>query len=267
MRLEVFHMNQDKNMHRSTGRVLDILELVAANPSQYTLTDICRELDSPKSSLYPILYTLTARHFLALDGNSHYRIDYSAHQVGNAYLHQLNFLDEVETILTNLTNVCLETSHFATLAGGDVLYLKKIDSPEFIRMTSRVGITLPAYGTSLGKALLMDYELNDLKKLYPEGMKALTPNTITDFQVLMDQIHEARIKGYTYETEESTPYIRCYAVPIRQKDKVVAAISVAIPIFRFSEEKASLVRSLLFDAKNKVEAILSNAESDFSNLI
>lgn len=260
-------MNQEKNIHRSTSRVLDILELVATNPSAFTLTDICRELDSPKSSLYPILYTLTARHFLALDKNSHYRIDYAAHQVGNAYLDQMNFLDEVETILTNLTNVCLETSHFATLAGSDVLYLKKIDSPEFIRMTSRVGITLPAYGTSLGKALLMDYELNDLKKLYPEGMKPLTPNTITDFQVLMEQIREARTKGYTYEIEESTLYIRCYAVPIRQKGRVVAAISVAIPIFRFSEEKAALVKSLLFDAKNKVESILQTAELDFANLI
>lgn len=260
-------MNQDKNIHRSTSRVLDILELVAANPSEYTLTDICRALDSPKSSLYPILYTLTARHFLALDSSSHYRIDYCAHQIGNAYLQQLNFLDEVETILTNLTNVCMETSHFATLAGGDVLYLKKIDSPEFIRMTSRVGITLPAYGTSLGKALLMDCELNDLKKLYPDGMKALTPNTITDFNILVNQIHEARILGYTYEIEESTPYIRCYAVPIRQNGRVVAAISVAIPIFRFSEDKASLVQSLLFDAKNKVENILKNAELDFSSLI
>ncbi len=55
-------MEQDKNIHRSTSRVLDILELVAANPSAYTLTDICSITNSPKSSLYPILYTLTARH-------------------------------------------------------------------------------------------------------------------------------------------------------------------------------------------------------------
>ena len=134
-------MEQDKNIHRSTSRVLDILELVAENPSEYTLTDICSATHSPKSSLYPILYTLTARHYLAIDNNSHYRIDYAAHKIGTAYLSQMNFLDEVEKILTNLTNICLETSHFATLANGEVLYLKKIDSPETIRMTSRVRST------------------------------------------------------------------------------------------------------------------------------
>lgn len=260
-------MKQDKNIHRSTSRVLDILELVADNPSKFTLTDICTALNSPKSSLYPILYTLTARHYLAIDGNAHYRIDCATHKIGNAYLSQMNFLDEVEKILTNLTNICLETSHFATLAGGEVFYLKKIDSPETIRMTSRVGITIPAYGTSLGKALLIDYELIDLKKLYPNGLKALTSNTITDFNVLIEQIHEARITGYTYEIEESTPYIRCFAVPIRQKSRVVAAISVAIPVFRYSDTKANLVQTLLLDAKSKIEDILDNIGSDFANLI
>ena len=246
-------MEQDKNIHRSTSRVLDILELVAANPSAYTLTDICSITNSPKSSLYPILYTLTARHFLTIDSNAHYRIDYSAYQV--------------EKILTNMTNICLETSHFATLVEGDVLYLKKIDSPEFIRMTSRVGNRIPAYGTSLGKALLMDCEMNDLKKLYPNGLKALTPNTITDFDVLLEQIHTARIQGFTYEIEESTQYIRCYAVPVRKNGRVTAAVSIAIPVFRFSEEKASLVRTLLFDAKSKIESILGNVDTDIYGLL
>ena len=260
-------MEQDKNIHRATSRVLDILELVAENPSKYTLTDICSATHSPKSSLYPILYTLTTRHYLAIDNNSHYRIDYAAHKIGTAFLSQMNFLDEVEKILVNLTNICLETSHFATLANGEVLYLKKIDSPETIRMTSRVGITLPAYGTALGKSLLIDYELNDLKKLYPDGLKTLTPNTITKLNALMEQLYEARTTGYTYEIEESNPYIRCYAVPIRQKGRVVAAISVAIPVFRFSDTKANLVQTLLFDAKSKIENILDNIGSDFTNLI
>lgn len=260
-------MNNDKNIHRSTSRVLDILELVAANPSQYTLTDICESTNSPKSSLYPILYTLVARNFLALDTNLRYRIDYNAYMVGYSYLTQMNFLDNVEKILSDLTNVCMETSHCAILVDGDVLYIKKIDSPESIRMTSHVGNRIPAYGTALGKALLVDCELSELKKLYPNGLPPITSTTITDFNVLLSQIHEARANGFTYEIEESTQYIRCYAVPIRKSGRVVAAISVAIPIFRYSEEKASLVKLLLFDAKSKIESILSSIDTDFKNLI
>ena len=89
-------MSEDKNIHRSTSRVLDILELVAEHPSEYNLTDISNLMEAPKSSLYPILYTLTARHFLALDNNGRYKVDFSLYQVGNSYLSQLNFLDEVD---------------------------------------------------------------------------------------------------------------------------------------------------------------------------
>lgn len=258
---------EQKNIHRSTSRVLDILELVAANPSKYTQTEICEILGTPKSSLFPILYTLVARHFLALDSNSHYQIDYSAYLVGNTYLSQLSFLDEVEKILRDLTDKCSETSHFATLASGDVLYLKKIDSPEFIRMTSRVGMRIPAYGTALGKALLMDYEMADLKELYQNKLEPITSHTITDFETLIEQIYEARINGFTYESEESTQYIRCYAVPVKKSGKVVAAVSVAVPIFRYTDEKGSLIRALLFDAKTKIENILSSIDMDFNTLI
>lgn len=224
-------MSEDKNIHRSTSRVLDILELVAEHPSEYNLTDISKLMEAPKSSLYPIMYTLTARHFLALDNNGHYKVDFSLYQVGNSYLRQLNFLDEVEKILTNMTNVCMETSHFGILKGGDVLYLKKIDSPEPIRMTSRVGMRIPAYGTAIGKALLMDTEFLELKKLYPNGLKALTENTITDFTDLSNQLSEARLLGYTCEMEESTQYICCFAVPIQKRERLLQRSAWQFPYF------------------------------------
>lgn len=259
--------SKNKNMHRSTGRVLDILELIASNPNKYNLTEVCQVMECPKSSLHPILCTLVERNFLALDSNGHYKIDVSAYQVGNSYLSQLNIMDEVEKLLTNITNISLETSHFAILMGGDVFYLKKIDSSESIRMFSRVGTTLPAYATSLGKALLCDLEIADLRKLYPNGLTPLTDNTITDFDVLYTQLKQGRIDGFTYEVEESNQYIRCFAVPIRQRGTIVAAISSAIPVFRYSDEKANLIKALLFDAKSKLEGILNNLDTDFQNLI
>ena len=51
--------------HRSTERVLDILELVAQDGRpHYTLTQISQRLDAPKSSLLPILRTLHQRGYL-----------------------------------------------------------------------------------------------------------------------------------------------------------------------------------------------------------
>jgi len=253
-------MANDNSLHRSTERILDILLLVAANPARYTQTQICQKLEAPKSSLFPMLHTLTAREFLAVDTSGHYRLGRSACLLGSACLAELSVLDEVEHILKELTAACGETSHFAVLHQGNVLYLKKIDTPALIRMTSQVGMQMPAYGTALGKALLLDYDTAQLRTLYPNGLQALTPNTVSDILSLRMQLDQAGKTGFTCEIEESTPYIRCFAVPIRKNGRVQAAISVAIPTFRYTDALGEQVISQLQDVQRRVELLFAGAD-------
>ena len=54
--------------HRSTSRVLDIFELLSTTSSDgATLTEIAQALESPKSSILPILQTLVARGYIDMD--------------------------------------------------------------------------------------------------------------------------------------------------------------------------------------------------------
>lgn len=70
--------------HRSTSRVLDILELISSEGvNGFTLSEIASRLNAPKSSLSPIIHTMHARHFLRCDPNSgRYFIGLSAFTVG-----------------------------------------------------------------------------------------------------------------------------------------------------------------------------------------
>ena len=92
-----------------------------------------------------------------------------------------------------------------------------------------------ACATGVGKALLADYQLPQLKALYYDGLYPLTEHTITDFRLLADQLAEIRASGFAYECEESTRGIRCIGVPLRKSGKVVAALSVAFPLERYSD--------------------------------
>jgi DNA-binding IclR family transcriptional regulator len=204
--------------------------------------------------MFPIIHTMKERDFLIFNGVTlTYSIGYKVFQAGNSFINNFDVMEQIQDEMQNIVNVCSETCHFATLIGGDVLYLKKIDSPEPIRMISTVGSRLPAYGTGLGKALLIDYDISGLRRLYPNGLKPLTDKTITDFQALESQLEQARAEGVTYEAEESNQFIRCIAIPIRKDNKVTAALSVAVPTFRYSDEKRDLIRHLLFNSKTKIE--------------
>ena len=74
--------------HRSTERVLDILELVAQDGRpHYTLTQISQRLDAPKSSLLPILRTLHQRGYLFFEESSAtYSIGFKAYEIGTGYI-------------------------------------------------------------------------------------------------------------------------------------------------------------------------------------
>ena len=91
-----------------------------------------------------------------------------------------------------------------SLKNGDVYYLKKVETPLHSRTVTVEGRSLPAYATGVGKALLADYQLPQLKALYYDGLYPLTEHTITDFRLLADQLAEIRASGFAYECEEST---------------------------------------------------------------
>lgn len=253
-----------KEQHRSTYRVVEILKLVSKHSEGLTLTQISEIIEAPKSSLYPILKTLSDERLLRFreEGNT-YVIGHVSFEIGNSYLDNLNIMSDIKLSMTNIVNVCLETCHFATLVDGDVLYLQKIDSPESIRMISTSGKRLPAYGTGLGKALLMDHTKEELKKLYPNGLKKLTSKTIESIDLLYENIRMSRYDEFSYEIEESNDFVRCIAVPIRKKGTIIAAMSVAVPVFRYSDTKENLIKELLKSEREKIEKLVESTNIDF----
>lgn len=244
--------------HRSTARALEILEFVAQLPKGATLTEIALHLQAPKSSIFPIIKTLNDKRYLNfIADNNRYTIGVKALEIGYSYIKNNDLFDEISSEMDYIVQTCGETCYFGQLNEGDVLYLLKADSPEAIRMVASAGRRLPAYATAIGKALLTDFSIDQLKKTYPKGLEKLTENTITDFDTLFIQLQQIKKTGYAYEIEESEKLIRCTAVPIRKDDEVIASMSVAFPVFRYSKEKQSLADQLLIEAKTRIEHLIS----------
>lgn len=248
-------------MHNPTYRVISILNTIAANDNQLSLSDIARLTSIPVGTICPILQTLVSCRFLSIDSSSStYKIGLQLYLDGYSFMESPSSLAPIKSVLESLTEETGETSHFAKLDGGNVLYLQKIDSPEPIRMFSAVGKQLPAYGAGLGKALMSELDLPEIKALYPDGLIALTKNTITDFDELYNQIVDIKKTGFSYECEESNYGVRCIAVPLKKNNHVVAAVSVGIPVFRYNEEKKTKIEAALTKVKSQIEKLIVNLD-------
>ena len=65
-----------------------------------------------------------------------------------------DFIDEVRPTMERLSLLSRETAHLGVLDNHDVLHIEKVDSPEIVGVSSRVGTRAAPHVTGLGKALL-----------------------------------------------------------------------------------------------------------------
>jgi len=99
---------------------------------------------------------------------------------------------------------------------------------------------MPMYCTGLGKVLLayLPPELVE-ELLQNEVFEQFTPNTHTSLVSLMSELEVIREQGFGWDNEEYVLDLVCIAAPVfGVGDEIVAALSVALPKFRYASDTA-----------------------------
>jgi DNA-binding IclR family transcriptional regulator len=73
-------------------------------------------------------------------------------------------------------------------------------------------------------------------------LKPFTPATITDLQALERELDRIRQQDLAFDHEEIVPGLTCVAAPIRNEEgRPIAAMSISIPSYRFTDDAAAYV--------------------------
>lgn len=246
--------------HRTTSRILDIIEYVSQHPGGSSLAQISRDLCIPKGSLHPLTCTLTERKYLYYKtSEERFYPGESLFIYGNKHINDSDLLDRIRAVLLRVNEVTQETLYFGVLSGLDVLYLIKTDTHSHFRVISNPGNKLPAYSTGYGKALLSQYTRQEIEEFYPAAsLKPVTKHTLGTVEQLNDQLDLIRKTGFAYEKEESTLGIRCVGVSIEVEGQVLAGISLAVPLFRYTQEREQEFKNLITETKHEIEEIIGS---------
>ena len=252
--------------HRPTERVLDILELLSNSEDGMTLTELSKALNAPKSSIMPLVHTMTARNFIYMQKNTlRYFIGVATYSVGITYNNRKTSLQFIQQEMSNITTQTNETCQLGIQSRNMVLYIAKKEAPQPIRLMSSVGKQLPLYCTGLGRALLAYKSEEEIRSLFPEVLTAYTPHTLATVDDLIKELELTRQRGYALEHEETKLMVNCIAVSLDYNNAPIAALSVSIPTFRISGEKEKEVVQILWEAKHRIEAHFQVYGVDFGN--
>lgn len=236
-------MNTNK-LHMPTLRVLAVFEAIYHSEKGLTLADISRSTGIAKGTLHPIVVTLLQKEYLESNGSA-IAIGRNAFKLGYSYVHSLSYLYIIKPHMREIVAACDEICQLGILDGKDVLYVEKTEPKQAIRIESSAGKTIGAYATALGKCLLSGLSDETVRNLYPEELAAYTARTTRDRTTLLTQLRMVREQGYAHEIGETNIDVECLAVPIRMGERVLASVSVSLPIFRSTPEKTAHILGVL----------------------
>lgn len=241
------------------SRAIAVLFAFTAARPERTLDDLADELGFNKTSLLRILRTLEVERFVLHD-DERYRLGPRVLELGNAYLTSLSVHDVARPEMARLAAELGQTVSLAILDGFDVVYIGIEHAQREVGIQGEVGGRHFAHATGLGKVMLADLPEDRLDALLEtHELKRLTHRTIVDPDALRERLREVRTTGFAIDDEERAIGIRCVAAPIHDhRGHVVAAMSVAGPIFHMLDEDVPKVRARLLEAAAHVSERLGH---------
>lgn len=231
---------KEPDIIKSVDHAFDVLEAFDGSGDELGVTELSKALGLSKNNVFRLLATFELRGYIEQNKKSeNYRLGLKVFELGQIYKHQSGLLRQARPILKEMVSKCDESAYIAILRDGDVVYLDMIDTTKSIKVISRVGLRVPAYCTSIGKAQLAFESEDELDRIFEgQTLERFTDNTITEINKLKEELklvaeEEAAIDNAEFEEE-----IKCVGVAVRDYTRrVVAGICISGPSFRMSDER------------------------------
>jgi DNA-binding IclR family transcriptional regulator len=217
-------------------RGLRLLQLFSESPHGLTAKQVAGRSRLPVSTVHRFLANLESTGFLNCSGDGVYHLGIACFAIGHVALSQFDIRRVSQPYLQELNRQTRETIHLTVRHGLSAVYVEKLDSPEQLRIHSRIGAAVPLYCTAVGKVMLAYMPDDEREKLLPQiTLQSLTPNTVSNLQELDAELYRVRKNGYACDLEEHELHIRCVAAPIwDHAGSVNASLSITAPVVRMA---------------------------------
>jgi len=237
---------------------LSVLEVLARSDREWIgISELANQLRLNKSTVLRILATFEMQGYVEQDPKSkEFRLTLKLFELGSNALARTDLLREARPFLKKLEAATGETVHLAVLDDGEAVYVDKVEGEQAIQMYSRIGRRSPVHCTGVGKVLLAFRPDEEVAAIVARrGLRKFTANTITSMSRLLEELATIRQQGVAFDDEEHEEGIRCVAAPIYDhRGEVIASLSLTVPAFRMSREKA---REMVGLVKGTADAISS----------
>ncbi|WFU12529.1 IclR family transcriptional regulator C-terminal domain-containing protein (plasmid) [Rhizobium sp. CB3090] len=152
-------------------------------------------------------------------------------RLGHAYLSATPLPTIIQPYLDQLSERAGHNASASVLDGTEIVYIARASQRRVMSINLTPGSRLPAYCASMGRVLLSALPENEARAVLARSeIKANTPNTKTDTEMLMAEFRQVKAQGYAVIDQELEIGLCSIAVPVENdRGQVAAAINIGAP--------------------------------------
>lgn len=237
-------------------RGLAILEAFGEDRTRLTAQQAGEHCGLTRTAARRYLLTLAHLGYVGHDGK-YFWLTPRVMRLGQSYLASARLPRQVQPYLQRVTTATHEIAYLAVLDGNDVVYVARNGPNRAMNSGYVLGARVPWHVTAAGMLMLSYWKPDQLEAwLMSHPLPAYTPYTVTDPQVLRQELRQVREQGWAHSEQQFDLGHRGVAVALRDlKGDILGALSVVMPFQHESREDA--VRRVLPALRDAAQAMRS----------
>ena len=208
---------------------LEVLQAFDAEHPRMTLSEVAARTEMDRAKARRFLLTLHGLGFVKRSGRQ-FELTPRVLQLGYAYQASNQYRAVIQQYLEDITAELGESSSLAVLDGDEVVYVARSSARHrLMAITLSVGTRLPAAYTSMGRVLLAQLPEAELEAFLARvKLETFTASSVTNTEVLRDEIINVRQQRYAIVDQELDSGLRSVAVPVfAGNGELLGAINVS----------------------------------------
>ncbi|KAA0969075.1 IclR family transcriptional regulator [Aureimonas fodinaquatilis] len=251
---------KDPYLISSLGKALSVIDLFTEQPT-WSLAELAAKLDTSKPTIFRILHTFEDSGYLSKDVDTgRYHLGMRFYALGNSAIRNEQLSWQAYAPLQELATQTGETVYVGILFGGEAVCVQLVDGSATVRMHSFIGKRSPAHASTLGKVILAHLPSADVDDFLQQyGMKAYTPNTITEPESFKQELRRIFEDGFAIDNEELELGLSCVGAPVSDNTgRVFATIAVSAPVSRMGAQQIVKLVPMVQQTARQISRLLGS---------
>jgi len=222
-------------------RLFSLLEVIAGLDRPFGLQELVERAGLPKPTVHRMLQQLESSGLLQREGDGRrYSSGVRLRRLAENLLLNSTHHGARHLVLRRLVEEVNESCNLTALAGGEVVYLDRVETAAPLRFYLHPGSRVPVHCSASGKMLLSQFSPAQRARLLANSpLNTYTPKTLATPEQLEAELVRVRRDGYAIDDEEFLPGLICVAVLVpAAQGRSNLCVAAQAPVMRLTAEKA-----------------------------